>query len=1074
MAILDLLTIENLKRNGIEGFGFTMPVISQKWCNVASNSVTGLSYEPATLSLSLTGSNWLAPIGGIINVVDTTANKIKVSLQKADGSMLNENGLLIRLVPQQILRMKRIFRNLFEDASTHNTRFEEGLSLRQVPAFIFIAPTGGTSGATQGLIRAKDDIGFGGRLQFFDEQGYVIHPLFVASACKVMLAQHVILNADATTHNQLDNIIDKVSAETNSVRFVKQDGTPYDGAHINGVTALDAGSGLYIINAYTGSDSTLKGEIKRAVDTGNTGAFPLTEAQQQLMGLVTYSRLSNVVNIPKLRDLDSSPTTNSLKHDFFTVKVVKLNESLLGSPNAAFNGTKLEPKSPVRINEQLSFLGSGNEVMGRLTTIFGDTPTQSLVAATVVDPKLVLPPDEATVTWPDFPALPVGLVSDDTGFPADYKIQLEANGTANFIDSATPPAKDVLLRLRGLPKGAAVRVYNRVFFDSGNIERGDGAGGAASVELPPVDGRTFNGEAVVILKDPLGIMHADGTFVVPGNPRLICDIMIVNRNSSLKRLFGALTFDVGTAVAAPAAPADNILAGVPNKGVSSAGILGLNSGPTPSIDLSSFNNMLNSVLALGGETQPRDASRLPTMMRKELLAATQKTAGWQAVISAGPINNNMHNANQEMGSPGSPGGKENNSYGVYTENARLSYDLARMAFRRTNSFYERIVQLADSKWNEPAANTALGETDPPTDTIGTFAGALLQNISPFTETPELALLKTVVESNIGSIPLTFDAFVNLVTGWINGIDLTGLPGTLNSGAARLVSDLVTALNNLKDNSALNESDKERLFNELKREISSSCFGRRDSQWAIEQAFKQARRFIYIETPGISFTEGSHQNYSLNLWNILQTQLSANPGLRVIVCVPKNPEYSKQYSQWIQSEVKERYSLVQGLPQKQVVCFHPVGFPGRANNIENNIIIVDDQWALIGSSALRRRGLTFDGSTDLVFTDFDTTNGYAPTIRQLRKQLFAQRLGITGSATTSTKAVLLENPTKTFNLIRQMLIDGGLGKIERVWNGRTEGVPFADPTIDRLVANPEGNEFNMLSTLINSAISGLAT
>lgn len=1074
MATLDLLTIENLKHNGIEGFRFTMPVISQKWCNVASNSVTGLSFDQATLSLNLTGTNWLAPMGGIMNVVDTANNKIKVSLQKSDGSMVNENGLLIRLFPQHILRMKRVFRNLFEDASSHNTRFEEGLSLRQVPAFIFITPSGSTSGATQGLIRAKEDIGFDGRLQFFDEQGYIIHPLFIASACKVMLAEHAILNADATTQNQLDNIIDKVTAESSTVRFVRQDGTPYDGAHINGVTALDAGSGLYTINAYTGTDTTLKGEIKRAVDTGNSGAFPLIEAQQQLMGLVTYSRLRDVVNIPKLRDLDGSPTTSSLKHDFFTVKVVQLNECLLGSPNASFNGTKLEPRPQVRLNEQLSLLGSGNDVMGRLSTIFSGTPTQSLVAATVIDPKLVLPPDETTVTWPDFPALPGGLVADDTSFPADYKKQLEANGTATFIDSAAPPAKDVLLRLKGLPKGAAVRVYNRVFFESGNIERGDGAGGVASVELPPAAGRTFNGEAVVILNDPLGIMRPDGTFVVPGNPRLICDIMIVNRDTSIKRLFGALSFDIGASVAAPAAPADNILAAIPNKGISSAGILGLNSGATPSIDLSSFNNMLNSILSLGGETQPRDASRLPTMMRRELIAAAQKTAGWQAVISAGPINNNMHNANQEIGCPGSPGGKENSSPGVYTENARLSYDMARMTFRRTNSFYERIVQLADSKWNEPAANTALGETDAPTGSVGTFAGAVLQNISPFTETPELALLKTVVESNIATIPLTFDALVNLVTGWINGIDLTGLSGTLNTAASRLVAQLVTALNNLKDNSALNESDKERLFNELKREISSSCFGRRDSQWAIEQAFKQARKFIYIETPGISFTEGTHQNYSLNLWNTLQTQMGANPGLRVIVCVPKKPDYSKQYSQWIKSEVKERYSLVQSLPQKQVVCFHPVGFPGRANNIENNIIIVDDQWALIGSSAIRRRGLTFDGSTDLVFTDFDTTNGYAPAIRQLRKQLFAQRLGITGNATASTKAVLLENPLETFNLIRQMLIAGGLGKIERLWNGRTEGVAFAEPTIDRLVANPEGSEFNMLSTLINSAISGLAT
>jgi hypothetical protein len=1074
MAILDDLTVENLKNQGIEGFGFTMPVMSHKWCDEASTTVTGLSFDQATLSLNLSGTNWLSPFTGLLQVVNTTTNKITVNLQKADGSMVNENGILIHLFPQQVLRMKRILRNLFEDPATHNTQFEAGLSLRQVPARLFIATSHDTSATVQGIIRAKEDTGFDGRLFFFDELGYIIHPLFIACICKVILAQHTVLNIDSSLQNQLDDIIDKVAAESTTVRFVNPDGSPSDNSNITGVTALEEGIGLYTVDAYSGSDTTLKGEIKRATDTGNTGGFPLEQAQQQLMGLVTYSRLSDVVNIPKLHDLDSSPSTNSLKHDFFTVKVVHLNEFLLGSPDTSFNGTKLEPKPAVRLNEQLILLNSGNEVMSRLSTIFAGSPPQSLIAATTIDTKLVLPPDEINVNWPDFPALPAGMVADDAGFPSDYKKQLQENGTASFIDSTTPPVKDVLLRLQGLPLGAAVRVYNRVFLEGANIERGDGGGATAATELTPVAGRTFNGEALIILKDPLGIMRPDGTFVVPVDPILICDIMIVCRNTTRKRLFGALTFNVGVSVAAPAPPADNILAGIPSKGISSAGILGLNNGATPSIDLTSFNNILNSILSLGGEAQPRDSSRLPTMMRKELLAAAQKSAGWQALISAGAVNSNMHNAAQENGCPGGPGGKENCTTGIFTENARLSYDLARNTFRRTNSFYERIIQLADGSWNEPPANPALGETDASTSSTGTFAGAVLQNISPFCETPELALLKSVVESNIDSIPDTFDDLADLATGWINDFNTSGLTGLLQTAANRMVSELVTQLNNLKDNDTLNESVKERLYNELKRELSSSCYGRRDSQWAIEQAFRQARKFIYIETPGISFTEGTHENYSLNLWNILQSQLDLKPGLKVILCVPKKPEYTNHYDQWIRSEVKERYQLVQSLPEKQVICFHPVGFPGRPNFIENNIIIIDDLWALIGSSAMRRRGLTFDGSTDMVLTDFDTVNGSAVSIRQFRKILFSQRLGITGNATDSTMNVLIEDPLQTFRLIREMLVAGGLGKIERLWNGRTEGITFTEPTIDRLAANPEGNEFNMISTLINTAIAGLST
>ncbi len=197
------------------------------------------------------------------------------------------------------------------------------------------------------------------------------------------------------------------------------------------------------------------------------------------MGMVTYSRMSDTVNIPKLHDLDSDAATNSLKHDFFTVKVIQLTEYLLGTPNTAFNGTKLEPKPAIRLNEQLSFLASGNAVMGRLTTIFSGSPANALLAATVIDPKIALPADATNVEWPIFPALPFGIVADDTGFPPDFKDQLQAGGTATFIDAATPPAKDVLLRLQGLPKGAAVRVYNRVFSEGANISRGDGGGGVA-------------------------------------------------------------------------------------------------------------------------------------------------------------------------------------------------------------------------------------------------------------------------------------------------------------------------------------------------------------------------------------------------------------------------------------------------------------------------------------------------------------------------------------------------------------------------------------------------------------------
>jgi len=80
--------------------------------------------------------------------------------------------------------------------------------------------------------------------------------------------------------------------------------------------------------------------------------------------------------------------------------------------------------------------------------------------------------------------------------------------------------------------------------------------------------------------------------------------------------------------------------------------------------------------------------------------------------------------------------------------------------------------------------------------------------------------------------------------------------------------------------------------------------------------------------------------------------------------------------------------------------------------------------------------------------------------------------VSGNATIDSKAVMIDNPALSFKLIREMLVAGGLGKIEPLWNGRTEGIVFSEPSIDRLLANPEGNEFNSLSAAINLILTGL--
>jgi hypothetical protein len=274
--------------------------------------------------------------------------------------------------------------------------------------------------------------------------------------------------------------------------------------------------------------------------------------------------------------------------------------------------------------------------------------------------------------------------------------------------------------------------------------------------------------------------------------------------------------------------------------------------------------------------------------------------------------------------------------------------------------------------------------------------------------------------------------------------------------------------------------------ELIRELSSSAFGRRESQWALANAITTARHFIYIETPGFGSTIDSSQAspppYALDLIAKLAAQLQNRPGLRLMICCPKYPDFAPGYEGMASYEVQDRYNVVLGnpvegvasqLPTAQTVAFHPIGFPGRYSRIETNLVIVDDCWMLIGGSTFRRRGFTFDGSSDLVLTDTQVENGRSPAIRDFRRALLAARLGIPTDQEHPSYVQLFDGQ-RAFSLIRQTLQGGGLGKIDLWWNGQTPGVTATTP-LPIAQANPDGRDFDVataqLVALLAASSSG---
>jgi hypothetical protein len=484
---------------------------------------------------------------------------------------------------------------------------------------------------------------------------------------------------------------------------------------------------------------------------------------------------------------------------------------------------------------------------------------------------------------------------------------------------------------------------------------------------------------------------------------------------------------------------------------------------------------------LVGEGRPRDAPRLPTMARRELLAAgagSDVASGspsfartWTGVIGGGRIQPETVCALSRSGAPGSFGGREITVTGVSTHGGILAYDIARAALRRTQEIIPRLVTLASSGWNtpeEPSA-VALGSRAGPVN--GTMAGALLQTVAPFCESPELYELWDVQVVN------------TQVTNWITANSPNG--SAVNQALQALQNSPVPpqpATESSPGSGTLGqaEASARRLAVELERELTSVRYGRRDAQWALQSAIQTARHFIYIETPGLSSTahvsgSPSHlKGYAVDLIAILTAQLARMPGLRVVICVNKNPDFAAGY-EGMASYVQDRLAIVRGMAaaaasppaDSQLALFHPIGFPGRFARVETNVVIIDDIWAMVGGCTLRRRGLTFDGSSDLVFTDTLIENGRSAAIRDFRRGLMANRLGIP-SISTQASYVALNEPGTAFGVIRDALAEGGLGKMSSIWDGTTPGLTPATPlTADQ--ANPDGRDFDEATAAIVSLL-----
>jgi|JI10StandDraft_1071094.scaffolds.fasta_scaffold01636_3 hypothetical protein len=1036
--------VDTLSTTGVRTFGASMPVVAPSWtAGTPTVAADGLS-------LTLSSGTWLAPCHGFTRTPAQVAERSGVFLRDGAGAAVATGASVISLLPQQLLRLARLYALLLEDATGARPGRAAGQPARPVPAHVVVSD----GGVTTGGIDPGDTLA-GGRLSFHDALGQPIDALAVASAFLAFMTAHEPLQArgasdpfDATPplSAMLASLAPSASVR---VRLVDGAGQPVTSAgNLTGLTAVSGAPGVFTVGGLTSS-------VAKAT---TSTSFPDDVRQSLLLGLATTGRLGDSVGFPAL------PSGRTLQRDFFTLRVLDLRSYLLGTPAAAWDGTKIEPRPAVRRDEAVTLLPDGNDVLGAAAAALSGAPTESLAVAQRIDGAFATPTAAgAPAHWPAFP--PLGGVAPAPAGSVPVSLAESVVATAAFLTSpSTPPSPDVVLSLTGLPAGAAVRAYSRRFSAEAVETRGDGGGAV-------VDG---TGGATILLRDPLGlVVYGRPQPPLPADPVLHVDLVVVKRSGE-SRILGDVSCPISATTVAAPPTGTNPFGTAARRGICHAGIL---ASGEPRTAPSPTAGGPPAALSLLSEGTPRDAPRLPGMARRELIVAGRTGATWSAVVSSGRLTPEAHHASPRLGAPGGLGGRETQTVGAATSGGRLAFDLARAAFRRTTTIVSRLDALATATWDEPAAATG-----------GPFAGAVLQTVAAQCESPELSLLRTasIIDPDSPNLPRTFDELVATAKQWLQQLVAgAGVPASLTSRATTLIDKL----DDLRDNAPADESRKERIFTEILREIAASGWGRRDTQWALAGALGRAERFVYIETPGVSPTAApaTTDAYARDLFEVLTARMNANPALHVVVCTPDEPDYPFGFNPFSDDERKRRRDAVLALPTanvpdpvgNRVVAFHPVGFPGRPSRLESTTVIVDDVWALVGSSTLRRRGLTFDGSTDLVVTGQDLVEGRSPAIAALRRSLQAARLGIPAPVPVAAGSVpplptssfvRLSDGVEAFHEIREMLRGGGQGRITRLAPADPVGRPPTTPAPDVDVVDPDSETYDLVQTLITLAFA----
>lgn len=202
-----------------------------------------------------------------------------------------------------------------------------------------------------------------------------------------------------------------------------------------------------------------------------------------------------------------------------------------------------------------------------------------------------------------------------------------------------------------------------------------------------------------------------------------------------------------------------------------------------------------------------------------------------------------------------------------------------------------------------------------------------------------------------------------------------------------------------------------------------------------KAISLAQNYIYIE---------DQYFYSYEIANALNNVLRAQPQLRVIVLVPREPSADP----WPASSNFHQHvvinQLINAFPTRFTIYHLRNLTPAHSTEqvyVHAKLMIIDDVWVEIGSMNCNRRSMTYDTEACVAVVDSEIEDGVCKFARKFRLELWAEHLGEAFSDPA------LVDPISGFNMWRSLAGKPGIPALAHsaATPGRNEGWGQVDPT-----------------------------